>query len=422
MVQQAREMMHREKKTLWSVKHVLTKLRGDAVWVPCGYLNSEVDDVIFDTESIYNEIIGVRLQSDPADIVGQKSVIDHASLPAFTQNNSVIEGGAPTLIADTNGTSQHAVAQDSHIVSSQDSRGVGLEAVLDIAVDPLGEQANSPIPAGQEETAEPHGRTPSPIKPTVYDPTGSESLSVIHNQSVRSDHDRAPPATAIMSPAIPEQDLELAKTPREQPLQTRDQIELRDIDAAPASVVDVGNTLLDHDVLPTAEEEKEAGSFSGENGENVSQPVPHRMTTRAQAQAASENTTSSRTRSMSNASSGPNAIHPIYLIPPSAYPDRDIGLDSNEAEDIRRMVTLYVQKQEEVCRGAERLYAGLLQADRMRKTVFKWCKAEGHVGEMSDGEDWYDKEEWGLDEDLRKGHYEEEDDAATQGKKTRGRR
>ena len=55
----------------------------------------------------------------------------------------------------------------------------------------------------------------------------------------------------------------------------------------------------------------------------------------------------------------------------------------------------------------------------MRKTVFKWCKAEGHVGEMSDGEDWYDKEEWGLDEDLRKGHEDEEEDAPTQGKKTR---
>lgn len=72
---------------------------------------------------------------------------------------------------------------------------------------------------------------------------------------------------------------------------------------------------------------------------------------------------------------------------------------------------LYVQKQEEVCRGSWRLYEGLLKADRLRKTVFRWAKAEAHVGEMSDGEDWYDKEEWGLEEDLKKGHDEDEDDA-----------
>jgi hypothetical protein len=58
----------------------------------------------------------------------------------------------------------------------------------------------------------------------------------------------------------------------------------------------------------------------------------------------------------------------------------------------------------------------------MRKNVLKWAKAEGHVGEMSDGEDWYDKEEWGLDDDLKKGQDEEEDDGGNQGKKTRTRR
>jgi hypothetical protein len=58
----------------------------------------------------------------------------------------------------------------------------------------------------------------------------------------------------------------------------------------------------------------------------------------------------------------------------------------------------------------------------MKKDVFSWCKADGHVGELSDGEDWYDREEWGLEEDLKKGQFEEEDDTANQGKKTRGRR
>lgn len=117
-------------------------------------------------------------------------------------------------------------------------------------------------------------------------------------------------------------------------------------------------------------------------------------------------------------------IHPIFLAPKSAHPDRDVGLPEQEAEDVRRLLQLYVQKQEEVCRGAQKLYEGLLKADRMRKTVLAWSKAEAHCGpnrDMSDGEDWYDKEEWGLTEDLKKGVDEEEEDTAQPQKKTRNR-
>ena len=82
-----------------------------------------------------------------------------------------------------------------------------------------------------------------------------------------------------------------------------------------------------------------------------------------------------------------------------------------------------VQKQEEISRAATDLYTGMLSGERMRQDVFKWSKAEAHVGEMSDGEDWYDREEWGLDQDLAKGKDEEEDEAVVQGKKsTRQRR
>ncbi|TLS24072.1 hypothetical protein PpBr36_08104 [Pyricularia pennisetigena] len=121
------------------------------------------------------------------------------------------------------------------------------------------------------------------------------------------------------------------------------------------------------------------------------------------------------------------AIHPYFMAPPSAYPNRDAGLPEGEAEEVRRLLQLYVQKQEEVCRGTKDLYEGLLRADRMRKEVLKWSKAEAHCGanrDMSDGEDWYDKEEWGLVEDLKKGQDEEEEDTTTrdQPKKTRNRR
>ncbi|KAK2049786.1 hypothetical protein LZ31DRAFT_548962 [Colletotrichum somersetense] len=118
-------------------------------------------------------------------------------------------------------------------------------------------------------------------------------------------------------------------------------------------------------------------------------------------------------------------VHPFFRPPPNARPDRDLGLPEAEAEDIRRLLALYVQKQEEVCRGAMKLHEGLLKANRLRKTVLHWSKAEAHSGpnrDMSDGEDWYDKEEWGLTEDLKKGQDDEEEDTGTVAKKTRNRR
>ncbi|KAI1370003.1 RXT2-like protein [Xylaria arbuscula] len=117
-------------------------------------------------------------------------------------------------------------------------------------------------------------------------------------------------------------------------------------------------------------------------------------------------------------------IHPMFIAPRSARPDRDIGIPESEAEEMRRIFQHFVQKQEEVCRGVKRLYEGLLRAERMRKTVLQWSKYEAHVGpnrDMSDGEDWYDKEEWGFEEDLKKGQDEEEDDPQPT-KKTRTRR
>ncbi|KAH8170380.1 rxt2-like protein [Sarocladium implicatum] len=114
-------------------------------------------------------------------------------------------------------------------------------------------------------------------------------------------------------------------------------------------------------------------------------------------------------------------VHPIFVTPDNARADRDAGLSEHEADQLRKLLALYVQKQEEVCRGAEKLHEGLLKAQRLRADVLHWSKAEAHAGvnrDMSDGEDWYDREEWGLTEDLKKGQDEEEEDTTTTGKKT----
>lgn len=167
---------------------------------------------------------------------------------------------------------------------------------------------------------------------------------------------------------------------------------------------------------------KQKGKQSGARQDTADEDVAMLDGSAAPDLGAHSNHNGSRAASPSAASAGDPFIHPIFLAPKPAHPDRDLGLPEQEAEDVRRLLQLYVQKQEEVCRGTEKLYHGLLKADRMRKTVLEWSKAEAHVGEMSDGEDWYDKEEWGLIEDLKKGQDEEEEDTTQTQKKTRNRK
>ena len=151
--------------------------------------------------------------------------------------------------------------------------------------------------------------------------------------------------------------------------------------------------------------------------DTASQNTSHRMTTRARAHAAS---TPSPPPSPTSTI---HEVHPMFIYPTDALPDRDMGLPADEAEDTRLLLAAYVQKQEEVARLTTELYTGILEGERMRQEVLKMSKAEAHLGEMSDGEDWYDLEEWGLTEGLGKGKDEEEDDAVVTGKKsTRQRR
>lgn len=148
--------------------------------------------------------------------------------------------------------------------------------------------------------------------------------------------------------------------------------------------------------------------------------VGHRMTTRAKARE-SNSPAPLDSHSPSPVPSSIPSINPFFNFPATCLPDRDFGLPAQEAEDTRRVLVLYVQKQEQVVREANALLQGLLKADRMRKDVFRWAKAEGHVGELSDGEDWYDMEEWGLTEPLKKGKDEEEMEDEGRGKR-KGRR
>ncbi|KAK6335248.1 hypothetical protein TWF718_010682 [Orbilia javanica] len=112
-----------------------------------------------------------------------------------------------------------------------------------------------------------------------------------------------------------------------------------------------------------------------------------------------------------------NCTSPWFYPPTRDEDARNFGLPAQEAEETRQLLLLAVQKEEEFIRGLERVRAMLLKADRQRRDVWNWCRADG-APDLSDGEDYVDLEYWGLKEgDLIKG-IEEEEEEDPKGKKT----
>jgi hypothetical protein len=110
---------------------------------------------------------------------------------------------------------------------------------------------------------------------------------------------------------------------------------------------------------------------------------------------------------------------PLFLLPPILAANHRaprnlfrLGIPVDELMETRRLLMMYIQKQEESVRGYEAVLAKLIKAKRMRDKVWQWARTEGHVGELSDGEDWIDAEAWGVQvEDLKKGTDEENNEA-----------
>ena len=416
-------MLHRERKALYSVKNLLTKFRGDENYITCGAFDSELDTLIFGTEPVYKNMMTAKLHIRAADDTRENALTDKllASLPQGKHRQScsgsvnghqynILENPAVVSPRPQGATQGAQNTQDESGVNAILSKGGATKSALD-AVSEHGQAGSAIGNNASRDNLPDTGRT------AARQAAANEVDAVdMDNESGRT----LQTPSELLNAALPESLVETNMTVQESRETTLPSPEsLKGKDEVDAGVTENMPVVEEQpDDAPRADTDMVDGTPHEEN-QNGSQPPPHRMTTRAQAQAASDNSASTRTRSASPASWVPPVIHPLYQIPASAQPDRDFGLPAHEAEETRRILAAYVQKQEEVVRGAAKLYDGLLRADRMRQTVFKWCKADGHVGEMSDGEDWYDKEYWGLDEDLRKGHDDEEEDVATQGKKTR---
>ena len=385
MVQQTSEMVHKEKRTLWTVKHLLTKFRGDSSCIPGDYLLSSDDAALFPIDTIQDELTS---SSIPAPLNSHKGAEEKA--PQDENEREAVK------THDFDNAVRQSLRSDENKLASKMSSGRSQ-----------------------------HDRSPQPVTESRIANDQKRPLPTQNSPQLIVDMKRE---IAVESCKRPNNDSTHSRNLGQRLTEEGSAQELNESNDSCGSTIEKG--LRENYSAQAALEWPKYEPEPLESGPlvdgielktDVRVPV-RRMRTRAQAQAVSDKTLSTHTQSSSPGPSEASRTHPLYLLPHSAVPDREIGLPSLEAEETRRILMMWVQKQEEVVRGAERLYGDLLKADWMRKMVIKWCKAEGHVGDMSDGEDWYDKEEWGLEEDLKKGQLEEEDESANQGKKTRGRR
>jgi hypothetical protein len=353
-------MVQKEKASLWRMKHLLTKLSGDHTWIPCETVEIENDFMLFADERDPQR--GNQLAKTISKEDG-----DHLSTGTLASEDGAPPG--PLMITEGESSKEEAPVAENGIVG---------KAKADVDVTMLS-ATDEPVRVENNETGE-----ASAIVKGIDAHTADVPQQSTENASGEGQQTSTEGAM----------DVDVAVQPKENTENQVQALESTEVDAEPGE----------------------------DDQEDL--PAPTRMRTRAQAQAASDNATT-QTRSATPDSNLESFIHPYFLAPHKSHPDRDLGLPQHEAEETRRLLQLYIQKQEEVCRGSQRVYEGLLRADRYRHLVMKWAKAEAHVGlnrDMSDGEDWYDKEQWGLDEDLKKGQDEEEEDAATTAKKTRTRR
>ncbi|MCJ1287114.1 hypothetical protein MMC26_006462 [Xylographa opegraphella] len=385
MVQQTSEMVHKEKRKLWTVKHLLTRFRGDSSCIPADWLLSTDHATLFPIETIQDRFTSYSIPTQLNNHEGAKE-----NAPGNGNNRATVithNFGIP------GGKSFHS---EEHILTSNPTPGASQRHQIAQPVTKCRIATNQKRPSSAQNGSE--------LVAHVEGEPAAESRMRPINDSTHNRHSS-------------------------HQLKVTDSVqELSEVDDSHENSIERA-TRASHSARATSKHSKEESEPPGSaplvdevEAKEFIQVPSRRMRTRAQAQAVSDKTHSSHTRSSSPETSEAGCIHSFYLMPHSAVLDRDYGLPSLEADETRRILMMWVQKQEEVVRGVERLYEYLLKADRMRKNVIRWCKAESHIGEMSDGEDWYDKEEWGLEEDLKKGQLEEEDESTNQGKKTRVRR
>jgi hypothetical protein len=378
MVKSTQDKLRQERANLWRAKHLNRQLIGDESWMPCGAVESASDWNLFEPRKrSFEETNGVRKrkrESTLAEVVknGGTKVTDHT-----------VETGQMTSARTEKEVHGHS--------SALSTSGKSAEGGQDVAMPDAGH--NDELSTGFPVEEERNGMEDQAAKTDrIPDNVQEESIK---------DSNLLPETNGIHAPNTSEIEDTQPGEDKQGPAVHR--AENTDAEAA------IGNG-------------DEHSSKHDSEPDDATPPPPTRRITRALAANNTSNPHStaptpplSPTPTLSSSStSSLLQIDPLFLLTPSVKPTNAasawFGIPAEEAAETRRLLTTYVQKQEESVRGYEAVLAKLMKAQRLRDEVLEMCKAEGHVGEMSDGEDWIDYEHWGLQPgEVRKGRDEDED-------------
>jgi hypothetical protein len=374
MVKSTQDKLRQERANLWRAKHLNRQLIGDESWMPCGAVESPNDWDLFGPQKKPFEVTnGVK-----------KRKREGTSSEGLESNRTEVADHALGSGEMKETTTEKEVNEPSALLTGRPSAERDLKMPdakhdVDYKVKDLNEKKNG---AGAR------------AEKTKGEPEDVQINNAIDADPMPETNGTHPPVTT---------DLEDAEHPED-----GDEGAMHTEEKADTEIVE--DKAIEHSPKPVSEPD------------DATPPLPTRRITRALAanntsNPHSTNPTPPLSPTLTLTSSSTSSllqIDPLFLLAPSVHPSNAAsalyGLPGEEAAETRRLLTTYIQKQEESVRGYEAVLAKLLKAQRLRDEVLEMCKAEGHVGEISDGEDWIDYERWGLQPgELRKGRDEDED-------------
>jgi hypothetical protein len=377
MVKSTQDKLRQERANLWRAKHLNRQLIGDESWMPCGAVESPDDWDLFEPrKKPLQEPNGVKKRkregTSPEDLEGGRTAamdqpIEAGEVTEATTEKDVHEPSSAPLT----GCASAEPGQDLRMPDAGHPEELDTKAHFDVKG---GSEPRADKTEEEPEDVQMDGAAPSNAVPElngIHPPDTSKNEDAQH---VEDRPDGAMDAEENQSAETPEENV-IERSPK------------------PVSEPD--------DATPPPPPRRITRALAANNNSN-----PH-STAVTPSFSPTPTLASSSTSSLLH-------IDPIFLLPPSVHPSGGVSalytLPAEEAAETRRLLATYIQKQEESVRGYESVLAKLLKAQRLRDEVLEMCKAEGHVGEMSDGEDWIDYEQWGLQPgELRKGRDDDED-------------
>ena len=408
MVLSTHEKLRQERASLWRAKHLYRKMLGDATWIPAGHVETPDDWNLFEPRARGVERPGARKRKRGAEdghAQGEKNQDDTPNAPegkkiekdSNKQVNSGVEseekvnGEIPeTQVNGTVDEEPNRAPEPNLEPSEEKTLGEKQVSGKDVNVDKVDQVKTVPAESPQENGDVVSGEAPvgenqlpaSDEIATKKDPHPGSVLVGTDAAAARSKSDEG-------SPVLSARPITRALTA------TNNKAQNTNASTPPLSPASSTSTCSDRSQL---------------------QIDPLYLTPRLPLGLEAAATLGLRKNTITNGIGDRNGVgsNSGHDIPTTARNNNSNSNSNNTiAEEIletRRLLSLYAQKQEESVRGYETMLSQLLTAQRLRDEVLAMCKAEEHVGELSDGEDWIDVEKWGLQAgDLTKGKDEDED-------------